>query len=228
MAGRASASCHRGRFATSTQPIRQLLQHRPATPGAESANSAAGLPGPSQGGPDRPGHPRPLPSPTGQNQPLGCCHVRYNSRLHHIGLGARLAGTPVSLLIDDRHIRVIHRHAGQLIRELILNPATTTNPAAYHQGQPRALPPAHRPLPPIAAHPQRPQLRSTLAAGHPQRASALTAAMTMPPVTNRGHTLPRNDLQPAAQKMQRCPKTPSNGVPRHHMAHPEGFEPPTF
>jgi hypothetical protein len=54
MAGRATASCHRGWFATSTQPIRQLLQHRPTTPGAESADSAAGLPGPSQCGPHGP------------------------------------------------------------------------------------------------------------------------------------------------------------------------------
>jgi hypothetical protein len=44
----------------------------------------------------------------------GSVTVRHNSRLHHIGLGARLAGTPISLLIDDLHIRVIERHTGAL------------------------------------------------------------------------------------------------------------------
>jgi hypothetical protein len=52
----------------------------------------------------------------------GAVTVRSNSRLHHIGLGARLAGTPISLLIDDLHIRVMHRHTDELIRELILDP----------------------------------------------------------------------------------------------------------
>ncbi|HZA15875.1 MAG TPA: hypothetical protein VE645_03090, partial [Pseudonocardiaceae bacterium] len=52
----------------------------------------------------------------------GSVTVRHNSRLHHIDLCARLAGTPVSLLIDELHIRVIDRHTGTLIRELDLNP----------------------------------------------------------------------------------------------------------
>jgi hypothetical protein len=37
----------------------------------------------------------------------GSVTIRHNSRLHHIGLGARLAGTPVGLLIDNLHVRVI-------------------------------------------------------------------------------------------------------------------------
>src|SRR5215207_4143675 len=71
----------------------------------------------------------------------GAISLRHNSRLHHIGLGTRLAGTPVTLLIDDLHIRVIHHHTGQLIRELILDPT--------RDYQPRGVPPAHpnRPRP---------------------------------------------------------------------------------
>ncbi len=42
--------------------------------------------------------------------------LSHNSRLHHIGLGARLGGTPVTLLIDNLRIRVIHRHTGELNR----------------------------------------------------------------------------------------------------------------
>jgi hypothetical protein len=52
--------------------------------------------------------------------------------LRHIGLGARLAGTPISLLIDDLHIRVIHRHTGTLIREL-----TTLDPDLTPKAAPR-------------------------------------------------------------------------------------------
>jgi transposase InsO family protein len=63
----------------------------------------------------------------------GSVTIRHNSRLHHIGLGARLAGTPVNLLIDNLHIRVIDRHTGQLIRDLILDPS--------RDYQPRGLPP---------------------------------------------------------------------------------------
>jgi hypothetical protein len=63
----------------------------------------------------------------------GAVTLRHNSRLHHIGLGARLAATPVTLLIDELHIRIIHRHTGALIRELILDPT--------RDYQPRGLPP---------------------------------------------------------------------------------------
>src|SRR5919107_3460272 len=95
----------------------------------------------------------------------GSVTVRHNSRLHHIGLGARLTGTPVMLLIDDLHIRVIARHTGDLIRELILDPT--------RDYQPRGLPPGPPPGTPrtrarTGAEKQRPQPPSRLAAGHPK------------------------------------------------------------
>jgi hypothetical protein len=67
----------------------------------------------------------------------GSVTLRHNSRLHHIGLGARLADTPVSLLIDDLHIRVIHRHTGELIRELILDPTRDYQPRGLPPGPPK-------------------------------------------------------------------------------------------
>ena len=85
----------------------------------------------------------------------GSVTLRHNSRLHHIGLGARLAGTPISLLIDDLHIRVIERHTGILIRELILDPT--------RDYQPRGLPPGPPPTRPRATTP-RPASRSRPAA----------------------------------------------------------------
>ena len=63
----------------------------------------------------------------------GTVTLRYNSNLHHIGLGRRLAGTPLTLLVDDLHIRVIQRHTGELIRELTLDPT--------RDFQPRGVPP---------------------------------------------------------------------------------------
>ena len=63
--------------------------------------------------------------------------MRHNSRLHYIGLGARPACTPISLLIDDLHIRIIHRHTGALIRELILDPTRDYQPRGLPPGPPK-------------------------------------------------------------------------------------------
>jgi transposase InsO family protein len=80
----------------------------------------------------------------------GSVTLRHNSRLHHIGLGARLGGTRVLLLVDNLHIRVIARHTGQLIRELTLDP--------NRDYQPRGLPPGPTPRNPAAT--PRPASRS--------------------------------------------------------------------
>jgi hypothetical protein len=47
--------------------------------------------------------------------------LRHNSRLHHIGLGRRNAGTRVLVLIRELDIRVITED-GALLRELTLDP----------------------------------------------------------------------------------------------------------
>jgi hypothetical protein len=75
----------------------------------------------------------------------GSVTVRHNSRLHHIGLGARLAGTPVLLLIDDLHIRVIDRRTGQLIRDLILDPTRDYQPRGLPPGPPKRTAATPRP-----------------------------------------------------------------------------------
>ena len=63
----------------------------------------------------------------------GTVTLRYNSRLHHLGVGRLHAGTRVTLLIDDLHIRVTDRHTGELLRELTLDPS--------RDFQPRGVPP---------------------------------------------------------------------------------------
>ena len=53
----------------------------------------------------------------------GKLSLRHNGRLHHIGIGRTHARTPVLMLINGCDIRIIHASTGELIRELILNPA---------------------------------------------------------------------------------------------------------
>jgi len=47
--------------------------------------------------------------------------LRYDSRLHHIGLGARHRGKAIVLLVADRQIRIVDAD-GELLRELVLDP----------------------------------------------------------------------------------------------------------
>jgi transposase InsO family protein len=53
--------------------------------------------------------------------------IRYNSRLHHLGIGHRHTGKPVLMLIQDRHVRVI-THTGDLLAEFMINPARDYQP----------------------------------------------------------------------------------------------------
>jgi len=53
--------------------------------------------------------------------------------MHHIGLGNHLAGTPVRLLIHDRHVIVVDPATGEILRELTIDPD--------RDYQPRGLPP---------------------------------------------------------------------------------------
>ena len=111
----------------------------------------------------------------------GSVTLRHNSRLHHIGLGAARRGTRITLLIDDLHVRIIGRDTGQLIRELTLNPTRDYQP----RGVPPGPPPGTLCRPPAAAPDRRPPAApaAKVKAGRrpPERATALTAARTMPP-----------------------------------------------
>jgi transposase InsO family protein len=75
----------------------------------------------------------------------GSVTVRHNSRLHHIGVGARLRGTPVLLLIEDLHIRIVHRHTGELIRQLTLDPTRDYQPRGLPPGPPKKTAATPRP-----------------------------------------------------------------------------------
>ena len=54
--------------------------------------------------------------------------LRVNGRLHHIGMGRTLARTPVLLLVQDLHVRVVHAATGELLRELTIDPRRDYQP----------------------------------------------------------------------------------------------------
>ena len=64
----------------------------------------------------------------------GVITLRYNSRVHHIGLSKHLRGTKVIVLIDDLDIRVLNRNTGTLIRKLVLDPTRNYQPRGVKCG----------------------------------------------------------------------------------------------
>ena len=52
----------------------------------------------------------------------GVVTLRYNSRLHHIGIGRRFARARVLVLVADLDVRVLTED-GELLRELTLDPS---------------------------------------------------------------------------------------------------------
>jgi transposase InsO family protein len=64
----------------------------------------------------------------------GVITIRYNSRLHHIGLSKHRTGTKVTVLIDDLNIRVLDRNTGTLIRKLVLDPTRDYQPRGVKCG----------------------------------------------------------------------------------------------
>jgi transposase InsO family protein len=93
---------------------------------------------------------RPKATPTGSTQPEpqprvrrdvidnhGKLTLRHNGQLHHIGIGRTHARTPILMLINDLDIRIIHATTGELIRDLILNPAIDYQPQGVRKPRPK-------------------------------------------------------------------------------------------
>ena len=66
----------------------------------------------------------------------GSVTLRYNSRLHHIGIGKHHSGTYVMLLVDDLHIRIINAATGEILRDLTLDPDKDYQPTGKPPGPP--------------------------------------------------------------------------------------------
>ena len=92
--------------------------------------------------PEQAYHARPKANPTGtplhdghyriRHDRIDSCGkltLRHNSRLHHIGIGRRHAGTRVLVLTHDLHVRVLTQR-GELLRELTLDPTRDYQPQA--------------------------------------------------------------------------------------------------
>ena len=63
---------------------------------------------------------------------------RVNGRLRHIGIGRTRARTRVLMLVQDLYVRIINAATGELIRELVINPARDYQPLGRPPGpQPR-------------------------------------------------------------------------------------------
>jgi transposase InsO family protein len=66
----------------------------------------------------------------------GSVTLRLHGRLHHIGVGRTHARTPVILLIQDLHVRIVDATTGELLRELTIDPRRDYQPTG-RQPQPR-------------------------------------------------------------------------------------------
>ncbi|TFV77537.1 transposase [Blastococcus sp. CT_GayMR19] len=115
----AQLDAFRGYYST-VRPHRALNRHTPAEAyAARPKASASGIPLID-------GHFRVRHDKIDTN---GKLTLRHNSRLHHIGIGRRHAGTPVLVLAHDLHIRVLST-SGQLLRDLTLDPNLDYRPQA--------------------------------------------------------------------------------------------------
>jgi transposase InsO family protein len=67
----------------------------------------------------------------------GVVTLRYNSKLHHIGIGRTHKGERIRLLIHDREIRIINTRTGELLRELTLDPNVDYQPQKPQNALPK-------------------------------------------------------------------------------------------
>ena len=70
----------------------------------------------------------------------GTVTLRTGGRLHHLGVGRTYAGTSVLLIVQDLQIRIIHAAAGELLRQLTLDPARDYQPTGAPKGPTRKRP----------------------------------------------------------------------------------------
>ena len=67
----------------------------------------------------------------------GSITLRFNSRMHHIGIGRAHKGQRVRILVHDRDIRVINTATGELLRELTLDPTRDYQPQKPQNALPK-------------------------------------------------------------------------------------------
>ncbi len=71
---------------------------------------------------------------TDRTDPAGKLTLRVSGKLHHISTGSENARTPVLMLFQDLHVRILNAATGQLIRELTINPSRDYQPLGRPPG----------------------------------------------------------------------------------------------
>jgi hypothetical protein len=120
---------------------RQLSRFRrytnQARPHRALARRTPGRPTPPDPRPPAPSSTRTAGSATTRSTRPGTVTLRHNSRMHHIGVGRQHAGTRITLLIEDLHIRIVDRLTGELLRELTADPSRDFQPRGVPAGLPK-------------------------------------------------------------------------------------------
>jgi transposase InsO family protein len=71
---------------------------------------------------------------TDRTDPAGKLTLRVSGKLHHIGTGTENARTPVLMLVQDLHVRILNAATGELIRELVIDPTRDYQPLGRPPG----------------------------------------------------------------------------------------------
>jgi transposase InsO family protein len=77
----------------------------------------------------------------------GTVTLRHAGRLYHIGVGRTHAGTHILLLVQDLHVRIVDAATGELLRDLILDPARNYQPTGRPAGPTPGTPCKRNPEP---------------------------------------------------------------------------------
>jgi Integrase core domain len=64
----------------------------------------------------------------------GTVTLRHGGKLYHVGIGRTHARTRVILLVQDLNVRVVNAATGELLRELVLDPERSYQPAGRPPG----------------------------------------------------------------------------------------------
>jgi transposase InsO family protein len=80
---------------------------------------------------------------TDRTDPAGKLTLRVGGRLHHIGTGSENARTPVLMLVQDLHVRILNAATGELIRELTIDPGRDYQPLGRPPGPQPKTPRTH-------------------------------------------------------------------------------------
>ena len=70
----------------------------------------------------------------------GNVSLRVHGHMIHIGIGRRLAGRQITLLVDDLEVQVIARQTGELLRELTIDPTRRYQARGVSPGRSREKP----------------------------------------------------------------------------------------